>query len=240
VSVAPGADNLANLLGANDEIEIRRRNSLKDLFGTGAAVSLNKDDDGSASSVDEDVIYLVQGTSFASEIIYHDGSLAQDGYYVDGVGPFDGSTLTLAPDEPIMLMRKAGSPSLPLPVVGYAQTLRLTHYLSSGANPIGTGFSIPSPIGLSDLLESGSTADSDGSANPADDDLLYSVSGSSFSDEILYHDGSLALQGWYANGVESDSFSLDPGRGFILFVDAPKKWSEPLTPLATVLSTPPD
>ncbi len=230
VTVDVSAEDLPALVGSGDEIEIRRLTSLRDLFGTGASLRLNKDSDGSASSVDEDVIYFVSGTSFSSEVFYHDGSLAPEGFYRDGAGPLDGSTLTVGPDEAIMVMRKTGSAPMDVYSAGHVQDTRLTHYLAPGATPVGTGFPVDSAVGLSGLVACGWKADSDGSANAADDDLLYSVLGSAFSDEVFLHDGSLAPYGWYANGTANDAFALGSAKGFVAFVQNPAglRWRQPV------------
>ncbi|MEI7989395.1 MAG: TIGR02597 family protein [Chloroflexota bacterium] len=228
LTLKTGGEDLTTVVGAGDELEIRRLISLQDIFGTGTSLRLFKDSNGSASAKDEDVIYLVSGTSFSSEVFYHDGSLAPEGYYVDGNGPFDGSTITIGPDEPIMIFRKTSAPTLNFFAVGQVQATRLTHYLKFGPNPVATGYPVVSPIGSSDLLESGWKADSDGSANPKDEDLLYAVTGSSFSDEIFYHDGTLVAPGWYVNGVQNDAFPLDSAKGLFLFVQNPLglRWRE--------------
>lgn len=214
-------DDLSNLLGAGDEIEVRRLNSLADLFGTGPSLFLTMDSDGSPDPSGEDVIYFVSGTSFYREVFYHDGSLVPAGYYVDGNGPFDGSTLTLNPDEPIMLFRKLGTPHTPLVFSGAPQITRLTHYLKPGPNAVATGFAMDAPIGSSGLLEAGWRFDADGSASSLDEDILYTVHGTSFMDEVFYHDGSLVPAGWYANGAADGTFPLPAGRGFVIFVSNP-------------------
>jgi hypothetical protein len=228
ITVNRRGEDLTTLLADGDEIDIRRLTNLKDLFGTGTSLILNKDSNGSASPNDEDVIYLIFGTSFSSEIYYHDGTLAPEGYYVDGFGPFDGSTITIGPDEPIMLFRKSGSPAKNVLLAGNVHSTRLTHYLKPGPNPVATGFPVDAPVGSTGLLEAGWLADSDGSANPADEDVLYTVAGSSFMDEVFYHDGSIVAPGWYANGSADDNFPLASGRGLILFVKNPTglQWRE--------------
>jgi uncharacterized protein (TIGR02597 family) len=227
-SVDTRSADLTTIVANGDEIEIRRLTNLKDLFGTGATLILNKDSNGSASPNDEDVLYLVSGTSFSSEIFYHDGSVVLEGYYVDGEGPFDGSTITIGPDEPIMLFRKSGSPAKNVLLAGNVQSTRLTHYLKTGPNPVATAFPVDAPIASTGLLEAGWLADSDGSANPADEDVLYTVTGSSFVDEVFYHDGSLVEPGWYANGSANGNFPLASGAGLILFVKNPAgiSWRE--------------
>lgn len=229
LSLDTGGEDLTTLVGAGDAIEVRQLTSLKDLFGTGASLRLNKDVDGSASARDEDVLYLLTQTSFSSEIFYHNGALAPQGYYVDGEGPYDGSTLTLNPDQPIMVVRKAGSALLNLLFAGRVQSTRLTHYLSPGANPVGTAFPVDVAIGQCGLLEAGWLADANGSPSPAEEDVLYTVLGTSFADEAFYHDGSLASPGWYVNGEADEGFSLSSARGLVIYVKSPTglRWSQP-------------
>ena len=221
--------DLTTLLGPGDELELRRLTSLKDLFGSGPTLVLNKDSDGSADPLREDVIYQVTQTSFSSEIFYHDGSVAPAGYYVDGSGPYDGSTLTLGPDQPIMVYRKTGSPALRLLATGSVLGSPLTHYLAAGPNPVATGFPVDTPLIVSGLLESGWKADSNGSPSPAEEDILYSVSGTAFADEVFYHDGSLSAEGWYVNGSFNETYVLPPTAGSLAIV-APsggRKWRQP-------------
>lgn len=229
LSLNTGGEDLTAILAGGDEIELRRLVSLKDLFGSGASLRLNTDSDGSASAQDEDVIYFVNGTSFSSEIFYHNGAIVDEGFYVDGNGPLDGSTITLAPDEPIMLFRKTGSPALNLLSAGHVQAFPLTHYLQPGPNPVATGFPLDVPIGTSGLVQAGWKADVDGSASVQDEDLLYTVQGTSFADEVFLHDGSLAPPGWYANGSADEYFPLDSAQGFVIFVQnsAGLRWRQP-------------
>ncbi len=120
-----------------------------------------------------------------------------------------------------MVMRKSGTPDLTLIAAGHVQSTRLTHYLQPGPNPVATGFAIDSPIGASGLTEAGWKADSDGSPSTADEDLLYTVAGSSFAEVVFLHDGSLAPAGWYANGSPAETFPLQSGKGLIVFVQNP-------------------
>ncbi|MEK7675638.1 MAG: CARDB domain-containing protein, partial [Verrucomicrobiota bacterium] len=102
LTLSAGTDVLSSLLGSGDQIEIRRLTSLKDVFGTGTTLILNKDSNGNAAAGDSsqaDVIRFISGTSFGQPIFYHDGTILAAGYYVEGgnVGPLDGSTITVLP-----------------------------------------------------------------------------------------------------------------------------------------------
>ena len=184
---------------------------MKDLFGTGTTLILNKDADGNAasgSSANADVIRYVSGTSFGAPIFYHDGSLLAAGYYADGgnVGPLDGSTITVLPGQGFMVFRKTGSSATTVLVNGQVQVSRLTEYLKVGPNVIGSPFAKAAPIGTSNLKESGWVSDSDGAAASGDSSkasLLRLITGTSFGSSVFHHDGSiLSPAGWYdANGV---------------------------------------
>ena len=78
--------------------------------------------------------------------------------------------------------------------------------------------------------EAGWKADANGSPSPAEEDVLYTVLGTSFSDEVFWHDGSLVSPGWYVNGVADDNFPLGSARGLVLYVQNPAglRWSQPV------------
>jgi hypothetical protein len=213
VNQLSGAVTPASSLAAGDGIEIRRLTTVGELFGVGSATTLTKDSDGGFNVADEDVIFQVSGTSFANDIIYHDGSLAPAGYYVGGAGPYDGSTVTLAPDEAAFLFRKTGS--LTPVAVGELQTTALTHFIpQGGAIGLGTGFGANANLATSALV-GGIVVDSDGGFNVADEDVIFQTSGTSFSTDIIYHDGSLVPAGFYSGG--NPGATLNSGLGFFYF-----------------------
>ncbi|MEK7685649.1 MAG: TIGR02597 family protein, partial [Verrucomicrobiota bacterium] len=147
-----GTDVLSNLLGSGDQIEVRRLTSMKDLFGTGTTLVLNRDSNGNAAAGDSsqaDVIRFISGTSFGQPIFYHDGTLLPAGYYAQGgnVGPLDGSTITVLPGQGFMVFRKTGSSATTVLVNGQVQVSRLTQYLKVGPNVIGSPFAGAAPIG---------------------------------------------------------------------------------------------
>ncbi len=225
-----GTDVLSSLLGSGDQIEVRRLTSMKDLFGTGPTLILNKDSDGSAAAGDfskADVIRFISGTSFQAPIFYHDGTMLPAGYYIEGgnVGPLDGSTITVLPGQGFMVFRKAGSSPTTVLVNGQVQVSRLTEYLNVGPNIIGLPFAAAAPIGTNNLKESGWVSDHDGSAAAGDfskASLLRLITGTAFGPPIFHHDGSLTPTtgaGWYdAGGVLNNSFPLQPGRAYIFFI----------------------
>ncbi|MBI4325893.1 MAG: formylglycine-generating enzyme family protein, partial [Chloroflexi bacterium] len=201
---------------------------MKDLFGTGTTLILNKDSNGNAASGDSsqaDVIRFISGTSFRAPIFYHDGTLLPAGYYVEGgnVGPLDGSTITVLPGQGFMVFRKSGSGATTVLVNGQVQVSRLTQYLKVGPEVIGSPFASAAPIGTSGLLESGWVSDRDGSAAAGDwskASLFRLISGTSFEASVFQHDGSiLSPAGWYdANGVLNNNYPLQPGSAYIFSI----------------------
>ena len=238
LTLSAGTDVLSSLLGSGDQIEIRRLSSMKDLFGTGPTLILNKDSNGNAASGDSsqaDVIRFISGTSFGQPIFYHDGTILAAGYYTQGgnVGPLDGSTITVLPGQGFMVFRKSGSSATTVLVNGQVQVSRLTEYLKVGPNVIGSPFAGAAPIGSSNLKESGWVSDSDGSAAAGDfskASLLRLITGTSFGPSVFHHDGSiLQPAGWYdANGVLNNDFPLQPGRAYIFFITPPNavRWRQ--------------
>ncbi len=216
VTVNPMSDNLSTYLGAGDQFEIRRLTSLKDLLGTASSCILNKDTDFDVNPAQEDIIRYVVGTGFTKEIFYHSDVPAADGYYVDGAGPFDGSTITLEPDEAFVLQRKVTSTNMVS--LGQVQTTRLTHYMVPGPNTFANAYPANAPISTSNLKESGFVQDTDFDINPAQDDIVRSVIGTGFVDEIFYHSGAIDTAGWYVGGSLNDAYPFVPGRGYVYFV----------------------
>lgn len=211
-------EDLPSALIAGDHIEIRHLTSLKDLFGTGATFVLNKDSNAIPGASQEDLIRFVQGTGFSSTIFYHDGSLIGEGYYVNGAGPLDGATVTLWPDQPIMVFRKSGSAPVTITCRGQVQTTRLAHYLQPGANVIGNPFAIDSPISGCGLLEAGWLGDDNGVPSASQEDLVRPVVGTGLGAPVYYHNGSSIAAGWYCNGALANDYPLEPARAYMLFI----------------------
>ncbi len=234
VTLNPGADVLPGLLVSGDAVEIRRLISLKDLFGYGPTLALNQDHDFSAATGDyakADVIRFLSGTSFGSPIFYHDGSLAPEGYYLGGIGPLDGSTITVLPGQAFMVFRPLNSGATDILVTGQAQSGRLTQYLQPGPNAVGTPFAGLAPVGTSNLRESGWALDHDYSAatgNYAKADLIRLITGTSFGPALFYHDGTLVPAGWYVNGALNNNSPLQPGKAYLFFISGsnPKPWRQ--------------
>jgi uncharacterized protein (TIGR02597 family) len=220
VTLDPAQGSVATI-GASDQIEIRKKTSLQDLFGHLSTLILNKDSDGAGNASQEDVIRSVSGTSFGLEIFYHDGTLTagQQGYIVDGNGPFDGSTITVDPDEPLMVFRKTGSTSTNVVSLGQVHSKKLTHYFGAGANTFANAFPANAPLG-STGLNAVAAQDSDGAANQNQEDVIRSVVGTSFAQEIFLHDGSLTATPpiWIVDGNPDDTAPLTAGNGYIYFV----------------------
>ncbi len=225
VTLNTRGENLTTFVSAGDTIEIRKLTSLADLFGTGSTVMLNKDANGFASKNEEDVIRYIQGSSFAQQVFYHNGTLAGAGYYVLSgtslLGPLDGTTVTLTPDQTIMLFRSGNTaPPTTLTTVGAPQITSLTHYLNAGGNAVATGFAVESAIGTSGLKGTGWASDSDGFMSATSENIVRSFSGGSLKDGLFYHDGTLATAGWYVNGTLNNNYGLQASKGYMVYVKA--------------------
>jgi uncharacterized protein (TIGR02597 family) len=223
LTVDPGLDDLSAHLETGDKLEIRRLNSLKDVFGAGSDFLLHKDSDFDILATQEDIIRFVVGTTFSNVIFYHDGTYDTEGYYLNGtlVGTGDGSTITLNPDQPFMVFRKTGSPPLDLLLKGQVQTIPLTHYLAPGANAVGCIFPVDAGIGASNLKESGWISDTDFDVLVTQEDIGRSVIGTSFADDFFHYAGPDDLNGWYINGQLNNSYPFEPTRGYVLFIKGP-------------------
>ena len=222
-------EDLLTLLEEGDVVEIRQLISFKDMFGFGDTLVLNADSNGFPNKEEEDLFRIVQGSSFAEEIFYHDGTLVDEGYYINGAGPLDGSTLRLLPNQTLMMFRKTGATTLTPRVVGQAQIASLTAYLETGPNTFGTIFSDSIEIHTSGLLDSGWKQDSNGFPNRLEEDLLRPVVGLGYGQEIFYHDGSLAGvdPGWYVDGLLNGAYPIEPLHGYVLFIQSgPRKWRQ--------------
>jgi uncharacterized protein (TIGR02597 family) len=220
VTVANGPDNLSSLLGSGDELEIRRLNSIADMFGLGASTILDKDADGDPQSTDGDYIRHVVGTSFTQIVFFHDsgGVLGPTGYYIGDIGPLDGSTITVLPNQVLVFFRKPNAPATNAVSAGQAQLTRFTHYLEKGGDTIGAVYPANARLDQSFLLESGWIADSNGFPAASEEDYFRVVAGTSFTDLIFYHNGSLGPAGWYVNDVLSNSFPFLPTRAYTFFL----------------------
>jgi uncharacterized protein (TIGR02597 family) len=235
ITVNPGSDVLASHLNVGDQIEIRKLTSIRDLFGFGATCVLNKDSDGLPSQATEDVVRYVVGTGFTKEIVYYDGSLGGgEGYLVDGDGPFTGETVTIEPDEPLMVFRRVGSSATNITVLGQVQTRPLTHYFQPGANSFSAIYPANVPLAASGLKESkGFVPDADGLPSTSEDDVIRRVVGTGFTTEITLYAGDTSPQApvWLVNGNTDDTFPLVPGAGYMYFVkpgSGGRVWRQPV------------
>jgi hypothetical protein len=207
----PGFGATASRVAAGDIVEVVKLTSLQDLLGSGASVAIAKDTD--FDDTTEGAAYELAGTSFSSTLFYHDGTLLTEGWYLD-FSTFlgTGATYTFTPDQPLFAMTTAASDVL---VSGILQSYRLSHYIVPGFNPISTGYAAPSPLGTSNLIESGWLKDTD--FDDTTEDSLYTLNGTSFLHTVFYHDGSLLAAGWYLDFATLDNaFPLDPGVGFLI------------------------
>jgi uncharacterized protein (TIGR02597 family) len=220
LTLGVGLEDLSVVLANPDQIEIRHLTTIRDIFGYGSNCVLNADSNFIPSTSAEDIIRYVQGTSFTRQVYYHkDATPANEGYYIDGAGPLDGTTLTIEPDQPLMLFRKAGSTATNAVVLGQVHVTRLSHYLEEGANPVGSPFPAGAPIGTSNLKESGWISDLNFLINTSQEDVARKVTGASLTDQVYHHqDVNPALTGWYVGGVLSNEYALVPGTGYIFYL----------------------
>lgn len=227
VTVTPdGFASTASRVAAGDTVEVFKLLTLKDVFGVGAA---NKFDiDTNLDDVSGDALFILDGTSFANTVVYHDGSqLSPAGYYLDfGIFLGDGSQFTFAPDQGVLFFNNYG-PAFDVTVSGTLQSYNLTHYLAAGFNGTATGFAAPAAIGSSKLLESGFAPESN-----LDDtsDAVFTLAGTSFADTLVYHDGSLlAPAGWRENfGPLNPNYPLNPAEGFFVKTAGTYLWRQPV------------
>jgi uncharacterized protein (TIGR02597 family) len=234
ITVNNKGTSLLGHLAAGDTLELRRLTSLKDLFGSGAGTVLNKDSNGEVLTTEEDVVTLVQGTSFVGDIFYHDGSLAGDGfpegyYDADGNHAGDGSTLTLNPGQPVLVQRKQGSAPRTIAFTGYVHQGRFTQYLNAGPNAIGPVFPVPASIGASQLKESGFVSDTNGEVLTTEDSVAYLMNGSFFGTQLFHYAGPDADQGWYVDGEFNNAAPIEPTRAYTVFQKGPGAlvWRQP-------------
>lgn len=215
-----GVDNLSTLLANPDQVEIRHLTTMRDLFGYGSTVILNADSNFIPNQNQEDIIRYVQGTSLSHQVFYHkDATPANEGYYIGGVGPFDGTTLTIEPDQPIMVYRKAGSTATNVVSLGQVHVTRLTHYLGEGPNAVSSPFPAGAAVGTSNLKESGWISDVNFIPNVNQEDIGRKVVGASLSDQIYHHqDANPSLTGWYVGGVLSNDYTFAAGSGYIFYI----------------------
>ena len=236
VSVNAGSDDLASHLSAGDVLEVRQLTSIKDLFGYGTGCLLTKDSNFDIISSQEDIIRMVEASSFTDEVFYHDGTLDAQGYYLNGslIGTGDGSTITINPDQPIMVFRKITAGPLNFVVKGRVQATGLTHYLSPGANALGVVFPVEASIDGSGLLESGWISDQNFDVLVMEEDVIRSVVGTSFGDEVFHYAGLDDVNGWYVNGSFAGDYQFQATQGYMFFHKGPNpmvwRQSVPYTP----------
>ncbi len=238
VTVTVGADDLTTHMNAGDSLEIRKLTSLKDLLGAGSSYVLAKSADGNADPSVTDVIRTLSGTSFQHSIVYYEegSDLPNAGYLINGSYPgVDGSTITFEPDESLVVFRKIGSTNAVS--LGQVQTTPLTHYLSPGANVLGSPFPANQLL-LSAGIENaqGFKADVNGSADPADGDVVRSIAGVSFIDTFSKFAGENTTpfpSQWFVNGGSTDetTYNILPTKSYVYFVKAGsggRVWRQPL------------
>jgi hypothetical protein len=224
-------------LANGDRIEIVPLVNLNGLFGGPGATVLNQDSNGAASVDEEDVIKFLGGSlglNFGVEIFFHDGSLTggTPGYIVNGSdGPYDGSFLTVAPDQAFFLSRLKNTGPVNGLNVGHSHRAPLTHICGGSATGsfhtgFGTGFPVDAAIGGTGLATTaGLNIDNNGYSSTAEEDVIFEVSGesgTSFTANIYRHDGSLTsdppyVPVWVLDPAQvlGDSTPLMSGKGYL-------------------------
>jgi hypothetical protein len=216
VTVAAGTNLPSVILETSaDVLEVRKLTSIADLFGVASASILNGAATNFPNAATMDVVRFISGTSFAKTA--HLNTSGGSNRYAVGFTSFgDGTTLTLEPDEPIMVERLATTTNAI--VVGTAQSRTLTHYMESGPNAISSPFPLPATIGTSGLREvivaAGATS-ADNLPNPAAEDVLREVQGGSFVNAIICKTSD---SNFYAGFALTNAYELQPGRGWIYYV----------------------
>lgn len=222
--------DITSLLSTNDMVEIRRMTSLRSLFGYGTNIFLNIDSDLDPVLAQEDILRFMgnQGTGYSAEIFYADDTWAEygygTGYYVQGEGPFDGLAHTVILDEPLQFFRKTGSAATNLVFTGYALTTPLVHYVKNGGFTLGIPYPSVAVLSDSNLKESGWIMDSNLVRLVSEEDSFSTVNGETFITTNFLHDGSLLappysnVPTWIVNGVISNSWSFEPGRGYAFYL----------------------
>lgn len=216
VTVNPAQGDPAALLGAGDELEIRKLTSLKDLFGP-TADGLNTSNDGIPNTADEDVIRTLAGTTFVKTIFYYNGTVGggTPQWIVAGTAAGDGSAVTFEPDETFILYRKAGSPVKDVLATGEVQTTRLTHYLQEGGNVLANPFLVNALLSGSNLKESGWISSANGFAETANEDVIRPLIGTSFGSSI-FHISNGMLNTWVQG--QNTSPALSSGGSYVVFI----------------------
>jgi hypothetical protein len=212
LSLGARGDPLSLFLNPGDTVEVRRLNTVGEIFG---------------DRIHSATILLDQfNTIFRVE-----GGAGRNGYYLlqgkSAIGPIESSTLTLLPGQPVLFY---GVPKESTwPALGQVHMGPFTHYLASGENLVASVFPQSQLLSVSGILESGWAGDSDGIADPAQESLIRTFKDGVFADTIIWHDGSAFDPGWYVNGTVNHSFALQNGRGYIFHINSPTgefRWNQ--------------
>jgi hypothetical protein len=191
---------------------------------------LIKSADNLPSPATEDVIRFVNGTSFGAQVIY---SSLSDSYRIGSQNWGDGSTLTIEPDEPILVFRKAGAGPTNIVSLGQVQVKPLTHYFQEGANTFSSVFPVNANWVSSGLAAAGMVGSTDLLPNANTEDIIRKVNGTSFDTPIILYtvDGTFRRSGVNADPANNAKAAA----GYIFFR---KSGAGPLVWRQTVPFTP--
>ncbi len=216
LTLSTAGQNLTTKVFAGTVFEIVRLTTIADVFGSASSTDrrLNAGDT---------VSVFGDARSFSWTLTFGTNSTGVVGYFVTRgstrTGPFNGSTLTLLPAQPLNYSRTAGT-AIQLFTAGRVQTAPLAHYPPSGVSYIGSGFPQSFVISASSLRQSGFIADTDFSLSATRDDfLILPVTSSSgtvfagFSQYVFFHAGTPTRPiGWYSlAGTTAETRTLPLG-----------------------------
>jgi hypothetical protein len=235
-SVTVVNDGSLSLLAAGDQVEIRKLSNLADLFGAGASSLLVPDPDGGADRSLCDVVSFWLGLGFGEDWTYINAATAgmgNEGYYISGDGPYDGSQVTFLPNQPFVYFRRSDQVATNICVLGLVQSKPLTHYLVEGPNAISAVYPATAPLvgsGLEDVTNW--VADIDGSQDVLASDVVSEIGSSlGFLSTFSYVNNGMGTEGWFDGTDLPSPLGLQPGKNYFVFVKSGtggRKWRQPV------------
>jgi hypothetical protein len=86
---------------------------------------------------------------------------------------------------------------------------------------MGVVFPVDAPLSTSNLTESGWGSDVDFDILTSQEDIIRSVVGTSFGDEMFHYKGVDDVNGWSVNGAWNGTCAFAPTTGYLFFVKGP-------------------
>jgi hypothetical protein len=221
-------DNLTAFAGANTTIRIRKHTKLVDFFGTTNSAGFL----GGTSLADSDEVTIYDGTSAATYFYYNaSGNNGVGAGWVD-TGFNSASNVTIAPNQGIVIKRKAAS-TLNFTSIGSVKTGNTLLPVSPGLNVIGTVAAAGLTLATSGLYTGNVATGVKGgnSLTNADEVMLITANGTSV---YFYYDGSDnggAGAGWVdARFNAAGTTPIFPGTSLVVTRKAPNvafNWTQP-------------